>query len=57
MGKKEEEKIDFDEALRRIANAPKHVVPDKKLKSSKGLGYNKDHGVADKPPRPAKRRS
>ena len=47
MAEKEEKDVDFNEALRRIANTPKDAVLDKGLKTPKKS--------ATKKPAPAKR--
>jgi hypothetical protein len=57
MEDKEKQEVDFHEALRRIANAPKSVVPDNNLIMPEKVGYNKQNRAArNKPPNPAKRR-
>ena len=54
MSDKPEVKIDFNEALRRIANDPKSVVSDGALKKSENPEYNKKEATK-KPPRSAKK--
>jgi hypothetical protein len=56
MAEKETKEIDFNEALRRIANTPKSVVSDKELIISKDVGYNAPNEATKKPPPPAKRK-
>jgi hypothetical protein len=55
--KDEKVEIGFNEALKRIANAPKSVASDRELIISKDVSYNKVQEATKKTPRPAKRRS